>query len=36
MKLTFKQIEPFVKNPDRAARVILVYGPDQGLIRLML
>jgi DNA polymerase-3 subunit delta len=32
MKLTFKQIEPFVKNPDRAARVILVYGPDQGLM----
>ena len=33
MKLTFKQIEPFVQNPDKAARVILVYGPDQGLMK---
>lgn len=32
MKLTFKQIEPFVKNPDPTARVILIYGPDQGLM----
>jgi DNA polymerase-3 subunit delta len=32
MKLTFRQIEPFVKNPDPNARVILVYGPDQGLM----
>jgi DNA polymerase-3 subunit delta len=32
MKLTFKQIEPFVQNPDKAARVVLVYGPDQGLM----
>ena len=32
MKLTFKQIEPFVQNPDKAARVILVYGPDGGLM----
>ncbi len=32
MKLTFKQIEPFVQNPDPKARVILVYGPDQGLV----
>lgn len=31
MKLTFRQIEPFVKNPDPAARVIVIYGPDQGL-----
>ncbi len=33
MKLTWKQIEPFVKNPDPAARVILIYGPDSGLMR---
>lgn len=32
MKLSFRQIEPFVKSPDPVARVILVYGPDQGLI----
>ena len=32
MKLTFKQIEPFVQAPDKAARVILIYGPDQGLM----
>ena len=33
MKLQFKQIEPFVKAPDPKARVILVYGPDDGLVR---
>ena len=33
MKLQFRQIEPFVKSPDPAARVILVYGPDTGLVR---
>ena len=33
MKLQFRQIEPFVKNPDPAARAILVYGPDTGLVR---
>lgn len=33
MKLTWKQIEPFVKNPDRAARAILIYGPDNGLMK---
>jgi len=32
MKLTFKQIEPFVKNPDPNARVVLIFGPDQGLV----
>lgn len=32
MKLAFRQIEQFVKSPDKAARVILVYGPDQGLV----
>ncbi len=33
MKLAFRQIEPFVKKPDKAARVILIYGPDDGLMR---
>ncbi|MBU0859306.1 MAG: DNA polymerase III subunit delta [Alphaproteobacteria bacterium] len=33
MKLAFKQIESFVKSPDPAARVILAYGPDDGLMR---
>lgn len=33
MKLTWKQIEPFVKAPDPQARVILIYGPDSGLMR---
>lgn len=31
MKIQFRQLEGFVKSPDKAARVILVYGPDQGL-----
>lgn len=33
MKLPFKQIEPFVKNPDARARVILIYGPESGLMK---
>ncbi len=33
MKLAWKQIEPFVKTPDPKARVILVYGPDNGLMK---
>lgn len=33
MKLSWKQIEPFVKAPDPSARVILIYGPDRGLMR---
>lgn len=33
MKLAFRQIEGFVQKPDKIARVILVYGPDQGLRR---
>ncbi len=32
MKLAFRDIEPFVKSPNKAARVILVYGPDNGLV----
>lgn len=33
MKLQTRQIEAFLKAPDKAARAILVYGPDQGLVR---
>ncbi|MCE7886507.1 MAG: DNA polymerase III subunit delta [Alphaproteobacteria bacterium PRO2] len=33
MKLNFRNIESFLKKPDPAARVILVYGPDNGLMR---
>ncbi len=33
MKLQYRQIDSFVKSPDKAARVILVYGPDSGLVR---
>lgn len=33
MKLAYRDIEPFVANPNPAARVILIYGPDHGLMR---
>lgn len=33
MKLSFRDIEPFVRSPNPAARVILVYGPDPGLMK---
>lgn len=33
MKLTWKDIEPFVKKPDAKARAILIYGPDDGLVK---
>ena len=33
MKLTARNIDAFIKTPDPAARVILVYGPDNGLMR---
>jgi DNA polymerase-3 subunit delta len=33
MKLTWKQIDPFIKSPDPKARVVLIYGPDNGLMR---
>lgn len=33
MKLSWKQIDPFVKSPDPKARVVLIYGPDDGLMR---
>ena len=33
MKLSYRDIEPFVKNPSPQARVILVYGPDHGMMK---
>lgn len=33
MKLAFRDIEPFLKNPAPHVRAILVYGPDQGLVK---
>lgn len=33
MKLSFRDIEPFVQKPNPLARVILIYGPDNGLMR---
>lgn len=32
MKLAFRDIEGFVARPSAAARVIVVYGPDAGLV----
>ncbi len=32
MKLAFRDIEGFVARPTAAARVIVVYGPDAGLV----
>lgn len=34
MKIAFRDIESFVQRPDPAAMVILVYGPDDGLMRV--
>lgn len=33
MKITHRDLESFVKSPNPAARVILVYGPDNGLVK---
>ncbi|MGH1398597.1 MAG: DNA polymerase III subunit delta [Alphaproteobacteria bacterium] len=33
MKLGYRDIEPFVKSPNPAAKVILTYGPDHGLMK---
>jgi DNA polymerase-3 subunit delta len=33
MKLQTKQIEPFIKSPDPKAAAILVYGPEEGLMK---
>ncbi|MFO0293007.1 MAG: DNA polymerase III subunit delta [Rhodospirillales bacterium] len=33
MKIDYKSVERFLKAPDKAARAILVFGPDDGLVR---
>lgn len=33
MKLQARQINDFLKSPDKSVRAILVYGPDQGLVK---
>ncbi|CCG06908.1 DNA polymerase III subunit delta [Pararhodospirillum photometricum] len=33
MKLTGAAVQAFLKNPDPQIRVVLVYGPDEGLVR---
>ena len=33
MKLAFKQIDAFLKKPDADIPAVLVYGPDEGLVR---
>lgn len=33
MKVIFKDTEHFVKNPPKEMRAILLYGPDQGLVK---
>ncbi len=33
MKLSGARIDGFIRQPDPAARAILVYGPNAGLVR---
>lgn len=33
MKLNYKSVDTFLKNPDAQYRAALVYGPDAGLVR---
>jgi len=33
MKITGGKIDGFVKQPDTSLRAVLIYGPDQGLVR---
>ena len=33
MKVAAGRIDAFLRAPDNAARAILVYGPDTGLVR---
>lgn len=33
MKINFRDIEGFLKSPSPQAKIILVYGPDEGLVR---
>ena len=32
MKLGYRDIEPFVRKPNPKARVILIYGPEEGMM----
>lgn len=34
MKLAFAQIDPFIASVPRACRVVLFYGPDEGMNRM--
>lgn len=33
MKIATNRLEAFVRKPDPAVRLVLVYGPDEGLVR---
>lgn len=33
MKLAWRDIKPFIAKPDPAMAVIVIYGPDQGLVQ---
>lgn len=33
MKLNYKSIDGFLKSPDPKVKAVLVYGPDEGLVR---
>lgn len=33
MKLAFRDIESFVKHPPQNVKAVLIYGPDQGLVK---
>ncbi len=33
MKLNYKSIDGFLKSPDPNVKAVLVYGPDEGLVR---
>ena len=33
MKITPKNVESFIRNPDSGVRAVLFYGPDSGLVR---
>lgn len=33
MKLTYKTTDTFLKSPDPNVKAVLVYGPDEGLVR---
>ncbi len=32
MKLTGQRVEAFLRQPDRSRRIVLLYGPDRGLV----